>query len=163
MAQGPIDSAGNHRVTSVHAVSSKEKTMARFPWTTLFIMIAATSGASAQTMSFEQAGVVLLNSCGKDIGKYCPTVNLDSGRMRNCLLQNPGVSAACKADWSRVAVAVQRRAEARVTVLKVCEADAMRLCGLVQKGDGQILDCMLTAQRGVSAKCNQAITDAGYR
>jgi hypothetical protein len=121
------------------------------------------SGAFAQTMSFEQAAVVLLNSCGKDVGKYCRNVNLGSAQMRNCLLQRQGVSAACKADWVRVANAVQKRAEARVTVLRVCEADAMRLCGLVQKGDGQILDCMITAQRGVSAKCNQAITDAGYR
>jgi hypothetical protein len=37
------------------------------------------------------------------------------------------------------------------------------LCGSVQKGDGQILECMILAQRSVSAKCNQAITDAGYR
>ena len=127
------------------------------------LALAFASGASAQTMSFEQAAVVLFNGCGKDIGKYCHNVSLGSGRMRNCLLQNPVVSAACKAEWSRVAVAVQKRAEARVNVLKICDADARRLCGLVQMGDGQILDCMLNAQRGVSAKCNQAITDAGYR
>jgi hypothetical protein len=129
----------------------------------IFLTLALTSSASAQTMSFEQAAVVLLNSCGKDIGKYCRGVNLGAGRMRNCLLQNPSVSTACKTDWARVAAAVQKRAEARLTVLKVCEAEATQLCGLVQKGDGQILDCMITAQRGVSAKCNRAITDAGYR
>ena len=137
--------------------------MKRFWWMTLISMMAVSSGASSQTMSFEQAAVVLLNSCGKDIGKYCRNVNLGAGRMRSCLLQNAGVSAACKADWARVDVAVQKRAKARVTVLKVCEADALKLCGMVQKGDGQILDCMVAAQRGVSATCNQAITDAGYR
>lgn len=120
-------------------------------------------GAAAQTLSFEDAAKVLLNSCGKDINRYCSGANLGSGQLRNCLVQNPGVSAMCKADWARVASAVQKRADARVTVLKVCEADARRLCGLVQKGDGQILDCMVGAQRSVSAKCNQAITDAGYR
>jgi len=137
--------------------------MRLFRWLTIFALLSATSSAVAQTMSFEQAATILLNSCGKDIDKYCRNVNVGSGQMRNCLLQNSSVSAACKTDWSRVALAVQQRAQARVAVLKICDADARRLCGSVEKGDGQLLDCMLAAKQGVGAKCNQAITDAGYR
>lgn len=132
-------------------------------WVTAFLVLTGASAASAQTMSFEQAAVALLNSCGKDINQYCKDVNLGSGQMRNCLNSNAKVSNACKAEWGRVADAVQKRAEARVNVLKVCSGDAQRLCGGVQAGDGQILDCMITARQSVSAKCNQAITDAGYR
>jgi hypothetical protein len=127
-------------------------------------LAALPSAAPAQSMSFEDAAKVLLSSCGGDINKYCRNVNLGAGQMRNCLARNQAkVSGQCKADYSRVFAAVQKRAQARVAVLKICDADASRLCGMVQKGDGQILECMLTAQRGVSPRCNQAITDAGYR
>ncbi len=121
------------------------------------------AGAQAQTMSFEQAGTIILNSCGADINKHCRNANLGSGGVRNCLVANPGVSRECISEIGRVVVAIQKRAQARQSVLKTCDADIRRLCGSVQAGDGQILECMLTAQRGTSARCNQAITDAGYR
>jgi len=117
----------------------------------------------AQTMSFEDAITIVSSSCGKDIDTYCKGINLGAGRLKNCLAGNAKVSGQCKSDLTRVEGLVQKRAEARVNVLKICDIDARKLCGMVQKGDGQILDCMLTAQKGTSAKCNQAITDAGYR
>lgn len=83
--------------------------------------------------------------------------------MENCLMGNPAVSATCKADFARVIAGVRKRAQARVAVLKICDADVRRLCAGVKAGDAQILNCMLTSRRGVSDKCNQAITDAGYR
>lgn len=129
----------------------------------MIALLTGTSAAMAQTMSFEEAAKVLLNSCGKDIAKYCGNVNLGSGRMRNCLQGTADVSAACKRDYNHVVTAVQKRANARIAVRKICDADARRLCGLVQPGDGQLLECMLASFRGVSAKCSQAITDAGYR
>ena len=84
--------------------------------------------------------------------------------MKACLTRNASkISDRCKTDVTAALAAVQKRADARIAVLKICDIDARRMCGMVQKGDGQILECMLTAQRGTSAKCNQAITDAGYR
>jgi hypothetical protein len=129
----------------------------------LSLLIFGSAGLQAQTMSFEQAGMVILNSCGADINKYCRNANLGSGGVRNCLVSNPSVSRDCISEISRVIAGVQKRAQARQTVLKICDADIRRLCGSVQAGDGQILECMLTAQRGTGARCNQAITDAGYR
>ena len=130
----------------------------------MLLLIAAPSAASAQTMSFEAAIAILSSSCGKDIDTHCKGVNLGAGRIKSCLFRNQGkVSAQCLSDFARVEGLVQKRAEARVSVLKICDADFRRLCGGVQKGDGQVLECMLSAQKGVSARCNQAITDAGYR
>lgn len=119
--------------------------------------------ASAQTMSFEQAAKLLLSSCGNDISKYCSKVNIGDGRMRDCLLNSGKVSAGCKARYASVIAGVRKRAEARVAVRRICDADARRLCGLVKIGDGQLLDCLLASRRGISARCSQAITDAGYR
>jgi len=130
----------------------------------VFLLLLASPAAWAQTMSFEEAMKVLVASCGKDIETYCRGVNLGAGRLKACLTQNSAkVSDRCKADANNALASVQKRADARVAILKICEIDAQRMCGMVQKGDGQILECMLTAQRGTSAKCNQAITDAGYR
>lgn len=129
----------------------------------LLFALAFLSSAHAQTMSFEEAANVILRDCGKYIEKHCSKVNLGSGKMRDCLMNNPSVSGACKAGFDRVTREVQKRAQARVDVLKVCDADVHRLCGLIQKGDGNLLECMLTAHKAVSPKCDQAITDAGYR
>ena len=130
------------------------------------LVIAALIGvtpAAAQTMSFEEAMQVLVASCGRDIDRYCRGVNLGAGRLRACLVNQGKVAPLCKSSAEQAMAAVEKRAAARVAVLKICAIDAQRMCGSVQKGDGQILECMLTAQRGTSPKCNQAITDAGYR
>lgn len=130
----------------------------------VIVALLGVSPAAAQTMSFEDAMKVFVASCGRDMEKHCRGVNLGAGRLRACLERNAAsVSAQCKTDASRALTAVQARADARIAVLKICEIDAQRMCGMVQKGDGQILECMLTAQRGTSARCAQAITDAGYR
>jgi hypothetical protein len=137
--------------------------MNRFRYLAIAVLIALPAVAQAQTMSFQEAATILQRSCGKDVEAHCRNVNFGSGRLRSCLEQNGSVSATCKADIARVFDGVQKRAQARVAVLKICDPDARRLCGLVQRGDGQILECMILAQRGVSPKCNQAIMDAGYR
>ncbi len=118
----------------------------------------------AQTMSYAEAASQLVNACGKDIEKYCRNVNIGKGMMNACLNKNQAkVSQNCKDTYARVFAGIEKRAKARVAVLKICDVDARRLCQGIERGDGHLLECMLTAQRGVSPKCNQAITDAGYR
>ncbi|NJL08177.1 MAG: hypothetical protein HC900_07865 [Methylacidiphilales bacterium] len=131
----------------------------------LVILAALTTAFStpsaAETMSFKEAGAILYRSCGNDIERLCSNQNIGPG-LRDCLLRK-AASAQCKADIGRVMAGVERRAQARAAVLRVCDADIHRLCGLETRGDGHILECMIFAERSVSAKCNQAITDAGYK
>lgn len=120
--------------------------------------------AAAQTMGFAEAAEKLVAACGHDIDANCKGVNLGNGRMGACLSKNRDrISANCQQAYAAVFAGIERRAQARVAVLKICDVDARRLCGGVAKGDGQVLECMLTASRAVSPKCSQAITDAGYR
>jgi hypothetical protein len=126
------------------------------------LALCAAAPASAQTMSFADAADALVAACGKDIETHCSKINLGGGRMKACL-SGPKVSAGCKAAMPKIFAGLQQRAQARVDVLKMCDRDAARLCQGVQKGDGQLLECMLLARKGASASCNQAITDAGYR
>lgn len=130
----------------------------------LFLVIATPSPASAETMSFESATAILGASCGKDIDANCLGVNLDPGRLKECLASNQdAVSPQCKVDYIRAFDAIQKRVAARAAVSKMCERDKQKLCGDAQNGAGNVLECLLKISRGVSAKCNQAIREAGYR
>ncbi len=128
----------------------------------LAVLLAAPALASAQTMSFEDAGALLGASCGKDIDDNCRGVNLDPTRLKDCLLRNQDVvSAQCKADYPKVFSAVQQRAAARAGVFKVCAREAAKLCGGAQTTE--TLQCLTSAKRGVTIQCTKTIADAGYR
>jgi len=106
------------------------------------VLITAWSSASAETMKFED----------------------DPARLKDCLLRNQdSLSPQCRTDYVRAFDAIQKRVAARSAVAKICERDAVKLCGGIPKEGGQALECILTATRGVSARCNQAIGEAGYR
>jgi len=133
-------------------------------WIFLVLAIAAPSPAFSETMSFESAAAILGASCGKDIDANCLGVNLDPSRLKECLAGNQDtVSPQCKADYPRAFDAIQKRATARAAVAKMCEREKQKLCGDAQNGAGNLLECLLGLSRGVSAKCSQAIREAGYR
>jgi hypothetical protein len=130
----------------------------------LLVLVVVSSPVLAETMRFEDAAGLLGASCAKDIDTNCRGVNLDSGRLKECLVRNQdSVSAQCKTDYVRALDAIQKRVAARSAVAKMCERDALKLCGGAQKDGGKALQCILAVTRGVSAKCNQALGDAGYR
>ena len=114
-------------------------------------------------MNFESATALLGASCGKDIDANCFGVNLDPARLKECLARNQDVvSPQCKADYVRAFDAIQKRVAARAAVYKMCERDKQKLCQDAQNGTGHLVECLLTKPRGVSAKCSQAIHEAGY-
>jgi hypothetical protein len=130
----------------------------------LILALAASPPASAETMSFENATAILGASCGKDIDANCRGVNLDSARLKDCLARNQdSVSAACKVDYVRAFDAIQKRIAARAAIPKMCEREALKMCGGSLKEDRKVLQCLVTTPRGVSVRCNQAIREAGYR
>lgn len=134
-------------------------------WLAIPLLIGALTSvapAAAQTMSFADAADALVAACGRDIETHCKNVNLGGGKMKACL-NSPKVQAGCKSTAAQVFTSLEKRAQARIDVLTLCDADAARLCRGVQRGDGQVLECMILARRAVSPRCNQAITDAGYR
>jgi hypothetical protein len=129
------------------------------------LVLAGTSTSSlGQTIGYADAIGRLATGCGQDIAKYCAKVNLGNGRIQHCLTQNQAkISGGCRATITEVQRLLQLRAEARRVVIRVCDADMRRLCQGVQPGDGNMLECLLKADRRTSQSCNQAITDAGYR
>lgn len=129
----------------------------------LFAMLTFSHPAAAQTLSYADAMQRLATNCGADIQKFCKNESLGGDRLRNCLTTNQAkVSPQCKSGWSDVFASLMKRATAQASIFKVCSTDIQRYCGLVNPGDGQILDCMLKAQNRVSATCRQTALDAGW-
>jgi len=127
--------------------------------------MAAWSSASAETMKFEDAAAMLGASCAKDIGDNCRGVNLDAGRMKDCLSRNQDVlSPKCKTDYGVAIDAIAKRVAARQAVSKLCQRDATKYCGSAPKDDrGQVLACLLAGPRGMTLNCTKALGEAGYR
>jgi len=129
----------------------------------ILLLLAIASPALAETMSFESSTAILGASCGQDIDANCLGVNLDPARLKECLARNQDVvSPQCKADYVKAFDAIQKRVSARVAVARMCERDRQKFCGDPQNGAAGVPDCLLKT-RGVSARCVQAVREAGYR
>jgi len=119
--------------------------------------------AMAQTMSFGDSAGMIASSCGADITANCRGVNLDSNRLKECLSRNQDViSAQCKATYFKAFEAIQKRISARVAVANACQREIVKLCGGSTKETSKSIPCLMTAS-GVSARCQQAMGEAGYR
>ncbi|MCX5496611.1 cysteine rich repeat-containing protein [Kaistia dalseonensis] len=128
------------------------------------LMSAGSIAASAQTLSYSDAGAMLAKSCGPDIQKFCSTVNLGNDQLRQCLLQHESqINPQCVTDYKVAVASIAKRVAAQNSIEKVCANDAANRCQGMVPGDGHLLSCLVTAARVVSKKCNQVITDAGYR
>lgn len=127
-------------------------------------MAAGLGGASAQTISYSEAGALLARSCGADIEKYCAKVNLGDGALRDCLLaQQSKINPQCVADYQAVVASIAARNAAQQAVPKLCRDDVARHCQGMVPGDAHFLSCLNASYRVVTAACNQAIVNAGWR
>jgi hypothetical protein len=133
-----------------------------------FIIIAALalvlpSPAAAETTSFADASALLGKSCGAEIVANCRGVNLDSNRLKECLSRNrDALSPQCQSDYLAAFEAIQKRIAARTAVANACTREIVKLCNGSTKETSKSIPC-LTTTSGVSARCIQAMGDAGYR
>src|SRR5690349_7550667 len=128
----------------------------------LVLAFGGVTSASAQTIGYSDAVSRYAAACKSDIAKYCKRVPLGGGRLGNCLAQNDKVSGGCKATITALRAMVVKRADARASVMKVCDADIKRLCAGIQPGDGNLMQCFFAARKNASAQCRQIVADAGY-
>lgn len=132
--------------------------------TTTLLVVAVP--ASAETISYTEAARALVAACGADINANCKGVKPGGNRIQACLAEHAGkVSAQCKETYAAVFASLAARAKAQAAVPQLCKYDVKRYCSNFRAGDGRILRCLIRSDhvRKVSKKCNQAITDAGWR
>ncbi|MFT0862646.1 cysteine rich repeat-containing protein [Ancylobacter sp. G4_0304] len=128
------------------------------------LTLGASGAASAQTMSYAEAGALIAKSCGPSIEKYCSKLNIGTGQVQQCLQDNKAnVPAQCFTDYTAVVTSIQKRVAAQHGAYKICEADIRQFCKGVKPGDANILDCLLTSVKVVDAACKQVIADAGWQ
>jgi len=137
------------------------------------ILIAAVAGlcamsslASAKTISYTEGARALVAACGADINAYCKGVKPGGNRIQFCIVENASkVSAQCMQTYEAVFASLAARAKAQAAVPQVCKPDAGRLCSNFRAGNARILRCLIRSDnvRKVTKKCNQAITEAGWR
>ncbi len=122
------------------------------------------SPAVAQTIGYGEAIRGLTAACGADIEKHCKRVKPGGGAISACLARN-NISSGCAATFKAAFVLLAKRAAAQEAAPQLCAAEMKRLCQNFQRGSGRILSCLIRNDniRRVSNKCNQAITDAGWR
>lgn len=119
--------------------------------------------ARAETISYADAMSVLSRDCGADITKLCSGLNIGNGRIADCLHTNATkVSPVCVSTLATVTTSIKQRQEAQAAYYQVCKQKMATTCS-GKKGDGNMLSCLVKASRVVGDKCNQAITDAGWR
>jgi len=140
--------------------------MHRFAFAIAVLLVAAPWPARAQqitpSVSFTESLETLAAACARDIDTNCAGVNLGSNRLKNCLSRNQAVlSVACRDTYGKVFNLIDKRARARIGLLKQCEADSKKLCP-AQKSDGELIECLLSAKR-LGWRCNQAMTEANFR
>ncbi|UOM34896.1 hypothetical protein [Acuticoccus sp. I52.16.1] len=127
-------------------------------------LLAASGAANAQTIGYADAIAILTKQCGSDVAKYCSKASLANDGITNCLAQNQDkISNACATTVVQVVQSLDAREAAEAAAPKVCATDARRLCKLTKGGQGHLLQCLLKAEPSVSAQCNAAITNAGWR
>jgi hypothetical protein len=122
--------------------------------------------AQAQTIGYGDAIRGLTAACGADIEKQCKGVKPGGGAIAVCLAKNKSsISSKCAQTYEAAFNLLARRAAAQDAAAEVCKADAERLCSNFREGRARVLRCLTRVDnsRKVSNKCNQAITDAGWR
>ena len=129
------------------------------------LLLAGMAGsASAQTMSYSQAGALIAKSCGPSIERFCAKVNLGSGELQQCLMQHQDqVPSSCFNDYKAVQASIAKRVAAQGDSWQICGPAARQFCSGVQPGDANILDCLLEASKVVPAACKQVLLDAGWQ
>lgn len=129
----------------------------------VMLAFAVPSLAAAETRSFGDAAALLAKSCGAEIVANCRGVNPDTSRLKECLSRNRDVlSPQCQSDYLAAFDAIQKRIAARTMVANACSREIVKLCGGSTKETSKSIGC-LTTTPGVSARCIQAMGEAGYR
>ena len=123
------------------------------------VLLAGGRDGAAQSVA-EQ----VLTGCEAEVQDHCAEVTPGEGRLLACLYAHGDkLSGQCEFALYDAAVRLERAVSALTYVAGECRADIQAQCAGVQAGEGRILQCLEGAGDKVSARCTQALTDAGLK
>ena len=103
---------------------------------------------AAQAQSAPKKSRAASTACGKELLKQCSGQFVFGNTPLECLKKN-------QEKFSPRCVALANE------IVRRCDRDAAQLCQGMSFGQGNVLGCLTTARRSVSARCNAAL-DAAY-
>ncbi len=137
--------------------------------TNLHLFVALATGLAALALSPAPARANMMATCAPEIASLCPNVREGRGRITACLFSHgEKLGAGCRGEVQAVASSGGSRfAPSGVRSMMApgfaanppasCQADAGRVCGNVQNGDGRMFACLYAHTDKVSGTCS---TDA---
>ena len=130
----------------------------------LFISVLTSSASLAQSPVVAQWKVYVLESCKKEVNRYCKKVVAGDGRLLSCLYaREKSLAPGCKTAVSAALERLNRSYIALHDAQRICEPDAKRLCAGVVTGGGNVADCLARARGRVSRACNTVLDEALMR
>jgi cysteine rich repeat protein len=134
------------------------------------IVLAALFSAMTSSASVAQSPVVaqwktyVLESCGKEMKRFCNKVVAGDGRILSCLYaRDKSLSGNCRTAVASARERLARSYAAAVEAQRICEPDARRLCAGMVPGGGNLTDCLALARTRVSRACNAVLDEALLR
>lgn len=102
----------------------------------------------------------VLLGCEQDAKKYCSTVTPGNGRILTCMQAHEDkISKECRYSINRASYLISKLALTVGYVANQCIADAQKLCGDVEPGEGRIISCLAQNQSKLDTGCSNALKD----
>lgn len=129
-------------------------------------LVAIVAGLAALSLAPVPASANMMATCAPEIGSLCSDVREGRGRITACLVSHgEKLGASCRAEVQSVASSGGSRFAPRgvktmmapgfsADVPSSCQADAGRVCGDVQSGDGRMFACLYARTDQVSSACS---------
>ncbi|MGI9399847.1 MAG: cysteine rich repeat-containing protein [Rhizobiaceae bacterium] len=97
-------------------------------------------------------------ACGKEIDKFCATVNPGEGRIMLCMMAHSDqLSSECGNALLEGAILVGDASNFFQYAANACEADIEKNCANAEVGSGNIAACLKVNQAKVSPQCQEAV------
>jgi len=130
----------------------------------LLLCVLSSSASVAQSPVVAQWKTYVLESCGKEMKRFCNNVVAGDGRILACLYaRDKSLSGTCRTAIASARERLARSYAAAVEAQRVCEPDARRLCAGMVPGGGNLTDCLALARTRVSRACNAVLDEALLR
>ena len=130
-----------------------------------FIFVSTTfSAQDPMTKHLQSAVDDFVEGCREELNTYCKDVTPGEGRVLSCLYAfQDKVSPKCESAIYKSLEQLQKIINDQLYAVNKCQDDLETYCKDIEPGEGRLLECLKSNEDKVSASCNQALTDIGYK
>jgi len=132
----------------------------------IFIMTVTTLFAADDPLKKGVQGALdtFSEGCQKELTTFCKAVTPGEGRVLACLYAfQDKLSPGCEFALYDSVSQLERTVNTLGYVAAECHDDLKTNCSGVKPGEGRLLDCLDKNQEQVSARCKEAVKEAGYK